>query len=90
MKKGDSLYGVEVAILDGVRFWGSIILSEDLGVEHITRCVAGVFKGNGFLIETLSSDCDSDAMFFTGEVKRVADGNSEMYEMILTYVMPLG
>ena len=96
MRKGDSLYGVEIHILGDVRFWGSIILSEDFSVEHITRRVANVFKSKGFLIETLSSDRDSvkrmagfDAMFFTGEVKRVADGKYEMYEMRLTYVMPV-
>ena len=95
MRKGDSLYGVEIQILDDVRFWGSIILSEDFDMEHITRRVANVFKSNGFFIETLSSDRDNannmagfDAMFFTGKVKSVEDGKSEMYEIHLTYVMP--
>ena len=94
MKEGASLYGVEIQILDDVRFWGSIILSKDFDMEHITRRVAGVFKSKGFFLETLSSDRDNaknmtgfDAMFFTGEVKRVSDDKYEMYEMILTLVM---
>ena len=37
MQKGASLYGVEVTIPDDVRFWSSIILSEDFSVEHISQ-----------------------------------------------------
>ena len=94
MRKGDSLYGVEVNILEGVTFWGSIILSKDSGVEHITSRVANVFKSKGFFLETLFSDRDNanntagfDVIFFTGKVKRVTDSKYDMYEMRLTYVL---
>ena len=94
MRKDYSLYGVIVKIFDDVKFGGSLILYEDFTVEDIKERVKRLFRGKGFVVETMSLDPDRvkdvagyDAMYFTGEVKSFADGEYHTYDTELTHVL---